>query len=48
MADELLSVRDLCVYYPVRSGLFNHVTDHVRAVDGVTFTIEKGQSYGDR
>lgn len=46
MADELLSVRDLCVYYPVRSGLFNHVTDHVRAVDGVTFTIEKGQSYG--
>ncbi|WP_304652263.1 ATP-binding cassette domain-containing protein [uncultured Ligilactobacillus sp.] len=44
--DELLKVKDLRVYYPVRSGFFNHVTDHVYAVDGVTFTIKQGQSYG--
>lgn len=46
MSDELLKVENLRVHYPVRSGFFNHVTDYVHAVDGVSFTIQKGQSYG--
>ncbi|KDA46689.1 ATP-binding cassette domain-containing protein [Ligilactobacillus animalis] len=46
MGDELLKVENLRVHYPVRSGFFNHVTDYVHAVDGVSFTIQKGQSYG--
>ncbi len=46
MGDELLKVESLWVHYPVRSGFFNHVTDYVHAVDGISFTIQKGQSYG--
>lgn len=46
MGDELLKVENLRVHYPVRSVFFNHVTDYVHAVDGVSFTIQKGQSYG--
>ena len=44
--EELLKVKDLCVYYPVRSGVFNRVNDYVYAVDGVSFEIQPGESYG--
>ncbi|MBN4046700.1 dipeptide ABC transporter ATP-binding protein [bacterium AH-315-P07] len=40
----LLSVRDLAVYFPVRSGVFSRVSGHVRAVDGVSFDIPKGKT----
>ncbi|HCA4847599.1 TPA: ABC transporter ATP-binding protein [Enterococcus faecium] len=43
---ELITIKDLKVYYPIRSGFFNRVTDHVYAVDGVDFIIEKGKTYG--
>lgn len=42
----LIEIKDLKVHYPIRSGFFNRVTDHVLAVDGVNFTIEKGKTYG--
>ncbi len=38
---ELITISDLKVHYPIRSGFFNRVTDHVYAVDGVDFIIEK-------
>lgn len=43
---ELLTIKDLKVHYPIRSGFFNRVTDYVYAVDGVDFVIEPGQTYG--
>lgn len=43
---ELITIRDLKVHYPIRSGFLNRVTDHVYAVDGVDFIIEKGKTYG--
>lgn len=43
---ELITIKDLKVHYPIRSGFFNRVTDHVYAVDGVDFTIERGKTYG--
>lgn len=43
---ELITINDLKVHYPIRSGFFNRVTDHVYAVDGVDFIIEKGKTYG--
>jgi len=43
-APPLLEVRDFKVYYPVKKGLFQRVVDHVRAVDGVSFTLPKGQT----
>jgi len=43
---SLIEVKDLKVYFPIRSGIFRRVTGNFKAVDGVTFTIEAGQTYG--
>ncbi|QXP83065.1 ABC transporter ATP-binding protein [Methylococcus sp. Mc7] len=40
----LLEVRDFKVHYPVRKGLFQRVVDHVRAVDGVSFRLQPGET----
>jgi oligopeptide transport system ATP-binding protein len=44
---ELLRVEDLKVYFPIREGLIvqRHVGD-VRAVDGVSFTLRRGETLG--
>ncbi len=46
MNASLLEVRDLKVHYPVRSGFLRRVNDHVRAVDGVSFSCRKGKTTG--
>jgi len=45
--DVLLRVEDLKVYFPIRTGLVvsRHVGD-VRAVDGVSFTVKRGETLG--
>ena len=40
-----LIVKDLKVYYPVRRGLFGKL-QHVKALDGVSFEIAKGETFG--
>lgn len=45
-APVLLEVRDLRTHYPVTGGLFGRVVDHVRAVDGVSLRIRRGQTFG--
>ncbi len=40
----LLEVRDLRVHYPIRAGLLRRVVDHVRAVDGVSFSVPAGRT----
>jgi oligopeptide/dipeptide ABC transporter ATP-binding protein len=42
----LLEVRDLKKYFPVRGGIFQRTVAHVRAVDGVSFSINKGHTLG--
>ncbi|MFP4276859.1 MAG: ABC transporter ATP-binding protein [Wenzhouxiangella sp.] len=42
----LLEVRDLRTHYPVTGGLFGKVINHVRAVDGVSMSIRRGQTFG--
>ena len=44
---DLLEVEDLKVYFPIKSGLVfdRHVGD-VKAVDGVSFEIERGETLG--
>ena len=42
----LIEVRQLVRHYPVRAGLLNRRVGAVRAVDGVSFSIEKGQTLG--
>lgn len=46
VAQPLLSVRDLCVQFPIRSGLLQRTTGFVRAVDGVSFDLLPGQTLG--
>ena len=43
---SLLKVNDLKVHYPIRGGFFRRVVDHVRAVDGVSFELQPGETYG--
>lgn len=40
----LLDVRNLKKYYQVKSGLFSQNIKQVKAVDGVSFTLEKGKT----
>jgi oligopeptide/dipeptide ABC transporter ATP-binding protein len=43
----LLDVRDLTMHFPLTQGiLFQRVVGYVRAVDGVSFSIERGQTLG--
>ncbi len=42
----LLQVRDLCVHFPVRSGLLGRSVDTIRAVDGISFDIPRGTTVG--
>lgn len=43
---SLLTVNDLKVHYPIRGGFFRRVVDHVRAVDGISFELQPGETYG--
>ncbi len=43
----LLDVKDLEVHFPIRSGVVvERTVGHVRAVDGVSLTIDAGRTYG--
>jgi oligopeptide/dipeptide ABC transporter ATP-binding protein len=43
---KLIEVRDLTKYYPVYGGILRRPIAQVRAVDGVSFTIEQGETLG--
>ena len=43
---SLLEVTDLKVYFPIRGGIFGRTVGYVKAVDGVSFSIEEGQTVG--
>lgn len=43
---KAVEVRDLEVRFPVRGGLLRRATDVVRAVDGVTFDVNEGETVG--
>ena len=45
-SDVLLEVRDLVKHYPVSAGLFGRRVGVVQAVDGVSFTIRRGETLG--
>lgn len=42
----LLKVEDLRTHFPVKKGLFRRTVGHLKAVDGVSFSIGMGQTFG--
>ncbi|QQN51551.1 ABC transporter ATP-binding protein [Stutzerimonas balearica] len=42
----LLEVNDLRVWFPIKKGVMRRTVDHVKAVDGVSFSLPKGQTLG--
>ncbi|HEU0013331.1 MAG TPA: ATP-binding cassette domain-containing protein, partial [Longimicrobium sp.] len=45
-ADALLVVRGLQKYFPIRKGFFNRHVGDVKAVDGVSFHLRRGETLG--
>lgn len=42
----LLKVNDLKVHFPIKGGFFGRTLDYVHAVDGVSFELQPGETYG--
>jgi len=43
---DLIQVEDLKVHFPIRQGIFQSEVGTVKAVDGVTFEVRKGETLG--
>lgn len=42
--EQLLTVTDLKVHYPIRKGVFKRIVGHVKAVDGVSIDVHQGET----
>lgn len=46
MSESILEVRELKKYFPVTTGLFKRQVGEVKAVDGIDFTVKRGEVVG--
>ena len=44
--DALLEVNELKMHFPIRRGFFRRTVGYVKAVDGISFVINKGETFG--
>ena len=44
--EVVLKVEDLVKYYPIKAGVFRRTVGHVKALDGVSFDLYKGETLG--
>jgi oligopeptide transport system ATP-binding protein len=44
--NDLVEVEELKVHFPIRAGIFKTVAGTVKAVDGVTFEVRRGETLG--
>ncbi len=44
--EYILQVKNLVKHFPIKAGLFGRVVGHVRAIDGISFSIKKGTTMG--
>jgi peptide/nickel transport system ATP-binding protein len=42
--DNIIEVKDMQIYYPIRTGLTQRVVGQVKAVDGVSFSVRRGST----
>lgn len=45
-APALVEVEDLRVWFPIKKGVLRRTVDHVKAVDGIHFSLARGQTLG--
>ncbi len=45
-ADPILDIKNLKMHFPIGKGFFRRVTGYVKAVDDVSFTLQKGETLG--
>lgn len=45
-APEIMRGTDVKVWFPIKRGLIRRTVDHVKAVDGISLTVTKGQTVG--
>jgi len=44
--EPLMQIKNLKTYFPIRNGYFGGISDHVKAVDDVTFDVYPGETLG--
>ena len=46
MTENVLEVKDLSKFFPIKSGFFGKISGYVHAVNRVSFSLKKGQTLG--
>lgn len=44
--ENIVEVRNLVKWFPIKAGFFKHTVGNVRAVDGISFSIKRGSTMG--
>ena len=44
--EYILEVQDLKKWYPIKDGVFSRINGNIKAVDGVSFNIKPGETFG--
>jgi peptide/nickel transport system ATP-binding protein len=44
--EPIMQIKNLKTYFPIRNGFFGGVSDHVKAVDNITFDVYPGETLG--
>lgn len=45
-SETLLETQDLRVWFPIKQGILQRTVDYVKAVDGISLTLQRGQTLG--
>ncbi len=43
---EIMKIENVKMHFPIRKGIFRQITGYVKAVDGISLTLNKGKTFG--